>query len=310
MQPDHAKIAEQKAKQDAETARLKALWDKENAVDKGARRGAAAKAAAEQEARETPSTEDLARGREIFAAVHHHWVQRGSEPRHRLFLDGDNTTVLAHVFSMSLPHPFRKYASGHVIKLPADKFANDKEWCILAVSLSLQKEWAFLLDQEAKEQNRHAYNLAERLEKHEQRGQPTPEPPRPTVDFARYDGLAALSVGQEIDDLIRAKVTAIDEKTGDLKLLVLDPRKEHKHVHANKEYTFELHQYDRGKLNLWSLRDEEHECAKRHSDGHISHDADLLLVFEGGLNRFIFDLDSLNEARQRSADECMPRLYG
>lgn len=132
------------AAQKAETERLKALWDKENAIDKTARRVATTKAAAEKKSRETPSPEDQVRGKEIFDAVNHPWRRQDFAPKHRLLLADDNKTVRKHVFSFYLTHPFRNSAWEHTITLPADKFANDFQWCVLTVHNDLHREWTGL----------------------------------------------------------------------------------------------------------------------------------------------------------------------
>ena len=286
MKFDQEAYDRQVATQKAETARLKALWDKENAVDTGARRAAAAKAAAEKEARETPSPEDQARGKEIFDKVHHHWRRQGFAPNHRLLLAADEKTVHKHVFSFGISHPFRNSAWSHTVTLPADKFANDLRWCVLTVDHNIQREWTVLLEQEARDQRRQVEHLAKELAEHEERQKPKPPPPEPEpINFHEYDGLKALTEGQEIKGMISVKVVSIDKKTGDLKLLVTDHGVDHKHVLAGREYTFELHESWEGDYNMWSLRDEEHECWNGHS-----HDADLLVVYDHGT--WLFDLDS------------------
>lgn len=275
------KIAEQQKRQDEETARLKVLWDKENAVDKGARRAAAEKAAAEKEAHETPSPEDQARGKEIFDAVHNRW---NAPHKHRLLL-ADDGTVHKHVFTLWITHPFRKSAWERNITLPAERFG-DKTWCIHTVDLALTREWASMLEEEAADQRRHAENIATQLQWHEEETAPKPEPPKPEpIDISRYEGLSKLSVGFEFPGMITAKLVSIDKATGDLKLLILDHGVDSKHVLAGKEYTFEIHNGDTGDTNLWSLRDEEHECWN-----DTGHDADLLLYYNKGT--WDFDLDS------------------
>lgn len=269
------------AAQKAETARLKALWDVENAVDKGARRAAAAKAAAEMEIKETPSPEDQARGKEIFDAVHHRW----KDPhKHRLLL-ADDGTILKHVFTLWITHPFRKSAWERSITLPAAKFG-DKTWCAHTVTLVLTREWASMLEEEAVDQRRNAENIATQLQWHEEEMAPKPEPPKPEpIDASKYEGLCLLSVGFEIKGMISVKVVDLDKDTGDLKLLITDHGVDHKHVLAGKVYTFELHDGDKGDYNMWSIREEEDESWNGHGTG-----ADLLLVFDHG--DWLFDLDS------------------
>lgn len=59
-----------------------------------------------------------------------------------------------------------------------------------------------------------------------------------------------------------------------------------KHISANKSYTFEIDIREKGKINYWNLKAEEHECYIE----HLGHGADLILIYEGG--HFNFDLDS------------------
>jgi len=282
MKFDQEAYDRQVAEQKAESARLKALWDKENAVDKGARRERAAKEAAEKEARETPSAEDQARGKEIFDKVSHHW----QDPhKHRLLL-ADDGTILKHVFTLWITDPFHKSAHEHNITLPADKFVNDLHWCVLFVSHDLQREWTRLLEQEAQTQRQQLENAAFFLRGHEEDSKPKPPPPPPPpIKAEDYEGLCNLAIGVEIKGMISVKVVDLDKDTGDLKLLITDHGVDHKHVLAGKTYTFELHTGDKGDYNMWSLREEEDESWDGRGTG-----ADLLLVFDHG--DWLFDLDS------------------
>jgi len=160
MKINQSTLDRQAAAQKAETERLKALWDKEDAVDKGARREAAAKAAAEKEARETPSPEDQARAKKIFAKRFHRWADRAWH--HRLLLDEDGKP-LKHVFSAYLTHPFRKMVWEHTITLPADHFASDTHWCALTIEHDLQRKWTLLLEGEARDQRRGLEHLKGQL---------------------------------------------------------------------------------------------------------------------------------------------------
>jgi len=164
MKLDQSALDRQAAAQKAETERLKALWDKEDAVDKGARREAAAKAAADKVARETPSPEDQARAKEIFAKVWRFAVSRWADRAwsHRLLLAEDGK-ILKHVFSAYLTHPSHKMAWEHVIALPADRFASDMGWCALTIEHDLQRKWTLLLEEEARDQRRALEHLKEQL---------------------------------------------------------------------------------------------------------------------------------------------------
>ena len=281
---DQKDYDKQRAAQQAETERLKALWAKESKVDTSARRSAAEKAEAEKKARETPSPEDIAQGQEILKRVNHRWLdQRKDGPKHRLHFEDNNAVrASAHVSSFKAAHPFKMSAWVLSVTLPADKFA-DTEWCSLTIQLFLEQNWLEVIEQCAQETRAYAHRLMNRLSEHEarQRPQPRPQP----FNFTEFEGLAKLTEGQEITSIISAKVVAIDRATGTLRCLVTDHGADSHHVLAGKEYEFTLNKSWAGDYNMWSLRPEEHECW----DGRGHHGADLLLVYDEG--DWNFDLD-------------------
>jgi hypothetical protein len=261
-----------RAKAAAETARLKALWDVENAVDTGARRAAAAKAAEEQRIRETPSDEDKERAKRIFAGA------RWEPTRHRVL--GDK-----HIFDYTRPHPLRKYANYLHISFTVEQFRNEA-WCREYLAATFAEQWhELLLNETGLAEEAALYHRAKLAEITSAAERFATKPNK--IDFSLYEGFKHIAVGQVLTGLIVARVVSIDDTTGSLRLLVLDPRQETKHVVANEEFTFVLHEGETGKHNLWSLRDEEHECW----DGE-GHDADLLLYYFHDSGAWSFDLDS------------------
>jgi hypothetical protein len=121
----------------AETARLKALWAKENSVDTQARRAEAMKAAEEQRMRETPSPEAVELANRIFK---HH--QRFELVLHRVL--GEQ-----HVFTYKSMHPFRQDTVMGPISIPPDRLS-DVTWCRLLVQEHFARHWVEMLENEAR----------------------------------------------------------------------------------------------------------------------------------------------------------------
>lgn len=135
------------------------------------------------------------------------------------------------------------------------------------------------------------------------------------VNIADYGGLKDGEPATAVidDGCIRASVAEIN-LNGSLRLHIEEAGPLWlKHIHVGKTYTFNLHRRDEPDEDwtVWSLRDEEHECAQRHGDGSVSYGADLLLYFDDG-NFTLYEKGQglLRPRRQEADSEACPDPSG
>lgn len=99
-----------------------------------------------------------------------------------------------------------------------------------------------------------------------------------------YDAFKRIKVGGELTGELGEKIIAVEDN-GDLVLEVNPGEFWHKHMLPNKQYTFGIHIFDKGEMNIWSLKPEEHESYEKGR----GYGADVIIMYDDG--DFYFDLD-------------------